>query len=80
MRSKTDRALSDGCITTEFEALPEFPDNNGMPLTDDLLEMLDAVAEVAGDVRPDIAEMIRTKPGRSWTWRQGRSSKMPAGT
>lgn len=51
-------------IVRRFDALPEFPNNNGMPMSDDQLEVLDAVAAAVRDVRPDIVEMIRVRPNR----------------
>lgn len=51
-------------VARRFDALPEFPHNNGFPLQDDRLAMLDAVAAAVGDERPDIAEMIKVRPNR----------------
>lgn len=60
-------ALADGDrqeIVRRFEALPEFPHNNGMPLPDDKLAMLDAIAAAVGEIRPDIAEVISARLNR----------------
>lgn len=51
-------------IIRRFEALPEFPNNNGFRMPDEKIAMLDAVAAAVGDIRPDIAELIKVRPNR----------------